>query len=215
MRNRAGFLFEVLDAIGSVWDAGHIAVRLSPGSSYGTMSDSDPHATFGYVARRLDAYGLAYPHAVEPRVRGNDDVAASASARDLRRVFKGTLIAAGGFTADSAQRIIEAGDADLVAFGRLFISNPDLPERLRVAAPLNHYDRSTFYGDDARGYTDYSFHSAAPVIQGGSEHRNRPRPRIACRGAELFLRIALTETDRQRQFHRPGSGAIDFQLKTS
>ncbi|MCA8233198.1 alkene reductase [Burkholderia cenocepacia] len=167
LENRARFLFEVLDAIGSVWEAGRIAVRLSPGSSYGTMSDSDPHATFGYVARRLDGHGLAYLHVVEPRVRGNDDVAAAASAvsaKDLRHVFNGTLIAAGGFTTDSAHRMIEAGDADLVAFGRLFISNPDLPERLRVGAPLNHYDRSTFYGGDARGYTDYSFHGPAPVI---------------------------------------------------
>ncbi|EIF31505.1 NADH:flavin oxidoreductase [Burkholderia sp. Ch1-1] len=105
LENRARFLFEVLDAIGSVWDAGQIGVRLSPGSSYGTVSDSDPHATFGYVARRLDGYGLAYLHMVEPRVRGNDDVDAAVSAvsaKDLRRVFKGTLIAAGGFTADSA-----------------------------------------------------------------------------------------------------------------
>lgn len=100
-------------------------------------------------------------------MRGNDDIPAAASAisaRDLRRVFKGTLIAAGGFTADSAHRMIEAGDADLVAFGRLFISNPDLPERLRVGAPLNHYDRSTFVGGDARGYTDYSFLSTAPAL---------------------------------------------------
>lgn len=167
LEHRARFLFEVIEAIASVWDADQIAVRLSPGSSYGTMSDSDPHATFGYVARRLDGYGLAYVHVVEPRVRGNDDVAAAASAvsaKDLRRVFNGTLIAAGGFTADSAHRMIEAGDADLVAFGRLFVSNPDLPERLRIGAPLNHYDRSTFYGGNARGYTDYSFHSAAPVI---------------------------------------------------
>lgn len=167
LENRARFLFEVLDAIASVWNVDQIAIRLSPGSSYGTMSDSDPHATFGYVARRLDEYGFAYLHVVEPRVRGNDDIAAAASsvsAKDLRRVFKGTLIAAGGFTADSAHRIIEAGDADLVAFGRLFISNPDLPERLRVGALLNRYDRATFYGGDARGYTDYSFHKAAPLV---------------------------------------------------
>ncbi|NKJ45582.1 alkene reductase [Burkholderia sp. SG-MS1] len=166
LENRARFLFEVLDAIGSVWPASQIAVRLSPGSSYGTMSDSDPHATFSYVARRLNGYGLAYLHVVEPRVRGNDDIDAAASAisaKDLRRVFKGTIIAAGGFTAESAHRIIEAGDADLVAFGRLFISNPDLPERLHVGAPLAHYDRSTFYGGDSRGYTDYAFHRTAAV----------------------------------------------------
>ncbi|CAB3786727.1 hypothetical protein [Paraburkholderia fynbosensis] len=121
----------------------------------------------GHVARRLDGYGPAHLRVVEPGVRGNDDIAAVASAvsaKDLRRVFKGTLIAAGGFTADSAHRMIEAADADLVALGRLFISNPDLPERLRAGAPLNRYDRSTFYGGDARGYTDYLFHSAAPVM---------------------------------------------------
>ncbi|WP_459909572.1 oxidoreductase [Caballeronia sp. HLA56] len=166
LENRARFLFEVIDAIVLVWNADQIAVRLSPGSTYGTMFDSDPHATFGYVARRLDGYGLAYLHVVEPRVRGNDDIAAAATAisvKDLRRVYKGTLIAAGAFTADSARRMIETGDADLVAFGRLFVSNPDLPERLRVGAPLNQRDRSTFYGGNARGYTDYSFHSPAPV----------------------------------------------------
>lgn len=166
LENRSRFLFDVLDAVTSVWDAERVAVRLSPGSSYGTMSDSDPHATFSYVVRRLENYGLAYLHVVEPRVRGNEDVEASASAlsaKHLRRIYRGTIIAAGGFTDVSAQQIIEAGDADLVAFGRAFISNPDLPERLRVGAPLNAYDRATFYGGDARGYTDYAFHEAAQL----------------------------------------------------
>ena len=137
-------------------------MRLSPGGSYGTMSDSDPHATFGYGARRLDGYDLAYLHVIEPRIRGNEDTRASASAvstADMRRVYTGgTIIAAGGFTAESAQRSIDEAIADLVAFGRLFISNPDLPERLRTGAPLNRYDRTTFYGGDARGYTDYAFY---------------------------------------------------------
>ena len=166
IENRARFLFEVVDAVNSVWRADGIAVRLSPGSSYGSMSDSDPRATFGYVVRRLNEYGLAYLHVVEPRVRGIEDVQAAESALsagDLRRDFDGTIVAAGGFTADSARRIIEDGDADLVAFGRLFISNPDLPERLRVGATLNRYDRATFYGGDARGYTDYAFHSPVTV----------------------------------------------------
>ncbi|WP_320534983.1 alkene reductase [Robbsia andropogonis] len=163
LENRARFLFEVVDAINTVWDADQIAVRLSPGSSYGTMADSDARGTFIYVTARLNGYGLAYLHVVEPRVRGNDDVTASAgalSAAQLRRVYKGPIIAAGGFTADSASHIINEGSADLVAFGRLFISNPDLPERLRVGAPLSHYDRSTFYGGDAKGYIDYPSYSA-------------------------------------------------------
>ncbi|MGF7190870.1 N-ethylmaleimide reductase [Robbsia andropogonis] len=127
------------------------------------MADSDARGTFIYVTARLNGYGLAYLHVVEPRVRGNDDVTASAgalSAAQLRRVYKGPIIAAGGFTADSASHIINEGSADLVAFGRLFISNPDLPERLRVGAPLSHYDRSTFYGGDAKGYIDYPSYSA-------------------------------------------------------
>ncbi|WP_322103175.1 alkene reductase [Paraburkholderia sp. J41] len=161
IENRARFLFEVLDAVVSVWGADRVAIRVSPSGTYGTMSDSDPHATFGYVSRRLDGYGLAYLHVIEPRVRGNEDAEATASAvstADIRRVFTGTIVAAGGFTADSARQVIDAGVADLVAFGRLFISNPDLPDRLRMGAPLNRYDRTTFYGGDARGYTDYGFY---------------------------------------------------------
>jgi N-ethylmaleimide reductase len=162
IENRARFLFETLEAATSVWGPGRVAIRLSPSGRYGTMFDSNPQATFGYVAARLNAYDLAYLHVVEPRIRGNEDVAPqedSVSSKDLRRIFKGTLVAAGGFTRNSAEEILAAGDADMVAFGRLFISNPDLPERLRLGVPLNCYDRSTFYGGDARGYTDYNFYS--------------------------------------------------------
>ncbi|ANB77048.1 alkene reductase [Paraburkholderia phytofirmans OLGA172] len=164
IENRARFLFEVVEAVVSVWGAGRVAARLSPCGAYGTMSDSDPHATFGYVASRLNNYTLAYLHVIEPRIRGNEDTVASDSAissKDLGRLFTGTIVAAGGFTAESAEQILRTGDADLVAFGRMFVSNPDLPERLRTGAPLNAYDRSTFYGGDGRGYTDYSTHRAA------------------------------------------------------
>ncbi|WP_309852658.1 MULTISPECIES: hypothetical protein [unclassified Caballeronia] len=75
-------------------------------------------------------------------------------------MYTGTIVAAGGFTAESALHAVDAGVADLVAFGRLFVSNPDFPERLRVDAPLNRYDRTTFYGDYAHGYTDYAFYQA-------------------------------------------------------
>ena len=162
IENRARFLFEVVDAVASVWGPGRVAVRLSPSGSYGTMSDSDPHATFGYVAKRLNYYDLAYLHVIEPRVRGNeDDEHASdkdVSSKDLRRIFNGTIVAAGGFTRESAEQIVAEGHADLVAFGRMFIANPDLPGRLRAGAPLNRYDRTTFYGGDERGYIDYPFH---------------------------------------------------------
>jgi N-ethylmaleimide reductase len=159
VENRARFLFEVLDAVVSVWGTGRVAVRLSPSGAYGTMHDSDPHATFGYVAQRLNQYGLAYLHLIEPRVRGIVDVDANENAvstKDLRKIFGGTIITAGGFTGDSAEAALNSGIADLVAFGRSFISNPDLPERLRLGIALDEYDRTTFYGGDARGYTDYT-----------------------------------------------------------
>jgi N-ethylmaleimide reductase len=85
------------------------------------------------------------------------------SSKEIRRIYRGTVIAAGGFTGDSAEQIIADGHADMVAFGRMFISNPDLPHRLRNRRPLAPYDRSTFYGGDARGYTDYAVDSAAMV----------------------------------------------------
>src|SRR5579864_5289490 len=85
--------------------------------------------------------------------------ASDVTSKDMRRIYQGTIIAAGGFTGESAEQIVVGGHADLVAFGRMFISNPDLPERLRAGKPLTRHDRSTFYGGDARGYTDYASHS--------------------------------------------------------
>lgn len=130
------------------------------------MSDSDPAATFGYVTSELDRLGIAHLHVVEPRIKGIEEVAkgqAPLAAQHLRPKFSRTLTAAGGFNPHSAEAIVTAGDADLVAFGRHFISNPDLPERLRHGLPLNRYDRSSFYGGDARGDTDYSTADAAAV----------------------------------------------------
>ena len=158
VQNRARFLLEVTDAVAAVWGGSRVGVRLSPRGGCGSMSDSGPAGTFGHVAEALNAYGLAYLHVVEPRIRGNDTVDAGAppvATRELRRVFKGTVISAGGFTGESAAAVIGAGEADLVAFGRDFISNPDLVERLRRKLPLSPYDRTTFYGGGWWGYTDY------------------------------------------------------------
>jgi N-ethylmaleimide reductase len=102
--------------------------------------------------------GTAYLHVVEPRIKGTEEIShgqAPIAAQHLRPKFSRTLIAAGGYAPDSAEAIVAAGSADLVALGRHFISNPDLPERLRRGLPLNRYDRSTFYGGGARGYIDY------------------------------------------------------------
>ena len=156
--NRARFLLDVTAAASSVFGAGRVGVRIAPSGSFGGMSDSDPAGTFGYAARELDRFGLAWLHVIEPRVAGSQEVAEGAhavAARALRAHFHGPIIAAGGFTPETAAAIVAAGDADLVAFGRHFIANPDLPHRIRHGLPLNAYDRSTFYGGDHRGYTDY------------------------------------------------------------
>jgi N-ethylmaleimide reductase len=122
------------------------------------MYDSDPRALFGYVAEQLNRFGLAYLHVIEPRVKGNVVVAEGQgpmAAAQLRQIFKGSLVAAGGFEPDTAEAVVRAGDADAVAFGRHFIANPDLPTRIRHGYPLARHDRDTFYTFDARGYTDY------------------------------------------------------------
>jgi N-ethylmaleimide reductase len=148
----------VTQAAISAWGADRVGVRISPSGTCGSMSDSNPQATFGYVTTELDRLGIAYLHVVEPRIKGTEEIAhgqAPVAVQHLRPKFSRTVIAAGGFTRESAEAIVASGDSDLVAFGRHFIANPDLPERLRRGLPLNRYDRSTFYGGDARGYIDY------------------------------------------------------------
>jgi N-ethylmaleimide reductase len=165
VENRARFLLEATKAAVSVWGADRVGVRIAPSGTYGSMSDSNPRVTFGYVAEQLDRLGIAYLHVIEPRIKGIELIVkgqAPAAAQHLRPRFSRSLIAAGGFAKDTAEAILGAGDADLVAFGRYFISNPDLPERFRRGLPLNPYDRATFYGGDAHGYTDYPAYHSAP-----------------------------------------------------
>ncbi|WP_341963923.1 alkene reductase [Pseudomonas sp. RC10] len=156
--NRARFLIEAVEALVSVWGGNRVAVRISPSGQFGTMFDSDPSATFGYVAEQLNRFNLAYLHVIEPRIKGVveiEDNAPATASKNLRTIFHGPIVAAGGFDRESAIAILEEGDADIVAFGRHYISNPDLPERLRHNFPLTPYDRSTFYGGDHKGYSDY------------------------------------------------------------
>jgi N-ethylmaleimide reductase len=165
--NRARFLMEATQAVISVWGSDRVAVRLGPSGTWGDMSDSDPEGLFAYVAEELATMKLAYLHLIEPRVLGNVDDDSKdqnpVAAQLIRKHYKGTIIAAGGFKAHAAEAILQAGDADLVAFGRDFIANPDLPERLRLQLPLNPYDRPTFFGGTDVGYTDYPFHSTETV----------------------------------------------------
>lgn len=160
--NRARFLLDATRAVISVWGSDRVAVRLGPSGAFGDMSDSDPEGLFTYVAAELGKLNLAYLHLIEPRVRGNlDDETRSpnpVASQLIRKFYSGTIIAAGGFKGASAEAIITAGDADLVAFGRDFIANPDLPERLLRRQPLNPYDRETFFGGTDVGYIDYPFY---------------------------------------------------------
>jgi N-ethylmaleimide reductase len=158
IENRARFLLEVVEAIVSVWGGNRVAVRIGPGGTWNSMSDSNPTALFSYVADQLNRFGLAYLHIIEPRVKGNVVIAegqAPVATEQLRKVFQGKIIAAGGFEPNTAEAVVENGDADLVAFGRHFVSNPDLPKRIRFELPLSAYDRATFYTFDAHGYVDY------------------------------------------------------------
>jgi N-ethylmaleimide reductase len=163
IEKRARFSLELVDAFTSVWGADRVGVRVSPSGRWGAISDSNPEATFGYFAARLNGYGLAYLHVIEPRVMGTetlDEGQAPVASSFLRRVFDGPIIAAGGFDRAGAEQILQRGDADLVAFGRWFSSNPDLPERLRCNLPLTPYQRDAFWGGDERAYTDFSAYVA-------------------------------------------------------
>lgn len=151
IENRTRFMLEVVEAVVGVWGADRVGIRLSPNGSFNNMADSDPKATFTYAVNALNPYGLSYLHLVEPRTGDETDL----GARYFRPIFNGTIISAGGYDRDMGNEAIANGEADLIAYGRWFISNPDLPNRFATNAPLNPYDRDTFYGGSEKGYTDY------------------------------------------------------------
>jgi N-ethylmaleimide reductase len=160
IENRARLLLEVTRAVADVCGADRVGVRLSPFGVANDSGEADPEPLYRHVIRELDKPGLAWLHLIEPRASGAgqaevDHQGVPSAAALFRPDWHGVLIAAGNFRGDTAAQAIERGHADAVAFGRLFISNPDLPERLRVGAPLTPYDRSTFYSQGERGYVDY------------------------------------------------------------
>lgn len=155
VENRARLLLEVLDAVTGVWGSERVGVRLSPGGSFNDMFDSSPQETFAYAVRQLAGRKLAYLHLIEPAASAGEHAGPDLSAKFFRPLFAGTLIVAGGYTLTRANAVLQAGLADLVAFGQLFLANPDLVERFREDAPLNKPDPDTFYGGGAKGYIDY------------------------------------------------------------
>lgn len=157
VENRARFLLEVVEAVTAVWGKNRVGVRLSPSGTNYSMEDSDRTATFKYVVDALNQFKLAYFHLMEPNQWGTDT---GLDAAFFRPIFKGLLMVNGDYNHEKANKILKSGMADLISFGRLFIANPDLPQRFAVNAPLNEPDSSTFYDGDERGYTDYAFLNA-------------------------------------------------------
>ena len=144
----------------SVWGGDRVGVRIAPAGTWNNMADSNPTALFTYVTEQLNQFGLAYLHVVEPRVKGNIVIAEGqgpVAVEQLRKIFEGKLVAAGGFHPDTAEAVIQAGDADAVAFGRHFVANPDLPRRISEGIALAKENRDTFYTFEETGYNDYPF----------------------------------------------------------
>jgi N-ethylmaleimide reductase len=160
IENRTRFLIEVTKAVVEVWGAERVGVRLSPYGVANGSGEPDPMPLYTHAIQSLNPLGLAYLHFIEPRSSGagraevNHQNVPSAMVL-FRPVWNGVLITAGGFTGETAEAAISAGHADAIAFGRIFISNPDLPRRLARGYPLTPYNRKTFYGGEEAGYTDY------------------------------------------------------------
>ncbi|MBL8849890.1 MAG: alkene reductase [Planctomycetaceae bacterium] len=148
VENRARLLLEVTDAVASVWGYHRVGMHLAPRGDLYSMGDSQPAATFGHVAEQLGQRGIAF-------IAARESAGPERLGPELKRKFGGIYIANESFTFETANQAIQAGEADAVAFGKLFIANPDLPQRFALGAALNTPDPTTFYGSGPRGYTDY------------------------------------------------------------
>jgi 2,4-dienoyl-CoA reductase-like NADH-dependent reductase (Old Yellow Enzyme family) len=145
---RARLMLEVADACAEVWGADRVGMHLAPRGDSHDMGDSDRLATFTYAGRELGKRGLAFLCAREKQAEDSIGPA-------IKEAFGGVFIANEGFTRESAERVLAEGRADAIAFGKLFIANPDLPERFAHRAPLNEWNSATFYSGGASGYVDY------------------------------------------------------------
>ena len=154
IENRARLLLDVTDACIEVWGANRVGMHLAPRGDVGTMGDSDAAATFGYVACELGKRTIAF-------IAARESLGDRRLGPQLKAAFGGPFIANEQFTRESAQQVLNAGEADAVAWGQLFIANPDLPRRFELDAPLDQPNPSTYYAEGETGYTDY------PVLEIG------------------------------------------------
>jgi 2,4-dienoyl-CoA reductase-like NADH-dependent reductase (Old Yellow Enzyme family) len=148
IENRARLLLEVTDACIDVWGADRVGMHLAPRGDAHTMGDSDAAATFGYVARELGKRKIAF-------IAARESLGDNRLGPQLKEAFGGPYIANEKFTKESAQKVLDAGEADAIAWGQLFIANPDLPRRFELDAPLNQPNPATYYAEGETGYTDY------------------------------------------------------------
>ena len=149
--NRARLTLEVTEAVVGVWGASRVGIRLSPTNPNNDMADSNPKAIFGHVARELARFRLAYVHVLELISTPPADEVLST----IRAVCGAPVVANSGYTLETAEAAIAQGRVDAIAFGKLFIANPDLPRRLKARGPFNEWDMKSFYGGTEKGYTDY------------------------------------------------------------
>lgn len=154
IENRARLMIEVSKAVAAEAGADRTGIRISPVTPANDISDSNPQPLFDHIVDQLNALKLVYIHVIEGATGGPRDIAPF-DYDSLRKRFSGTYIANNGYDFKLATEVLDKNKADLIAFGKLFISNPDLVERLKLGAPLNDFDKATFYGGDAKGYTDY------------------------------------------------------------
>ena len=160
LENRFRFLKEIVEAILNVWPADRVGVRLSPNGVFNDMGSPDFRETFTDVAKRLNAFGLAYLHVVDGLAFGFHELGAPMQLPEFRAVFSGTLMGNCGYTAEAAESAIASGNADLIAFGRPFLSNPDLVERFANSWDLNPpAEMQVWSSSGAEGYTDFPFHT--------------------------------------------------------
>jgi 2,4-dienoyl-CoA reductase-like NADH-dependent reductase (Old Yellow Enzyme family) len=141
-------MLEVTDAVVAVWGAGRVGMHLAPRGDGHDMGDSNLPATFGYVASELGRRKIAF-------LCARESLKAPRLGPDLKKIFGGVYVANEGLNGDTARGVVASGEADAVAFGKLFIANPDLPRRLAMNAPLNPWNAQTFYSQGPEGYVDY------------------------------------------------------------
>ena len=152
VENRMRLLLEILEAVFEAWQPNQVGVRVSPENAFNDIADSQPQQTFGYVAQRLSQLGLAYLHVLEGDMASGER---RVDYQQIKKQFNGFYMANNGYDKAKAETAIKQQQADAVAFGALYIANPDLVERFKQQAELNIPDPNTFYGGDTKGYTDY------------------------------------------------------------